>query len=116
MAEHVMTLALQRLLVDETLKHGDLTSLTPNRLPSLARRLASSALEDRACHGPALADFYHATSTPSITVEPFRSQWKFIGTAARFRDVLRASDVVVIQLPLTRATRGLIGKDPVWHG
>ena len=114
MAEHVlaMTLALaKRLLVEnQKLKQGEFDQFTPNR--SLAGMTAgilgfggigrATARLMRA-FGMRIA----AINTTGTSPEPT----DFLGTLHDLERVLRESDVVVISLPLTKATRGLIGKE-----
>ena len=114
MAEHVlaMTLALaKRLLVeDQKLKQGEFDQFTPNRL--LAGMTAgilgfggigrATARLMRA-FGMRIA----AINTSGTSPEPT----DFLGTLHDVEHVLRQSDVVVISLPLTRTTRGLIRQE-----
>src|SRR2546421_6973999 len=113
MAEHVMamTLALaKRLLIeDQKLRNGEFDQFTPNRL--LAGMTAgilgfggigrATARLMRA-FGMKIYAINHSGTSPEPT--------EFIGTLRDLEHVLRASDVVVVSLPLTKATRGLIGK------
>lgn len=114
MAEHVlaMTLALaKRLLVEnQKLRNGEFDQFTPNR--SLSGMTAgilgfggigqATARLMRACGMRIFAINTSGTSPESTD---------FLGTLRDLEHVLRESDVVVISLPLTRATRGLIGKE-----
>jgi phosphoglycerate dehydrogenase-like enzyme len=113
MAEHVlaMTLALaKRLLVEnQKLRHGEFDQFTPNRLLSgmTAGILGFGGI------GRATARLMRAfgmrisaINTSGTSSEPT----DFLGTLHDLEHVLRESDVVVISLPLTQATRGLIGK------
>ncbi len=114
MAEHVMamTLALaKRLLIEhQKLRNGEFDQFTPNR--SLAGMTAgilgfggigrATARLMRA-FGMKIYAINHSGTSPEPT--------EFIGTLRDLEHVLRARDVVVISLPLTRATKGLIGKD-----
>src|SRR5256884_438644 len=114
MAEHVMamTLALaKRLLIEhQKIKNGEFDQFTPNRMLSgmTAGILGFGGV------GRATARFMrafgvriYALNQSGKSTEPV----EFIGTLNDLEHVLRASDVVVISLPLTRATRGLIGKN-----
>ena len=113
MAEHVlaMTLALaKRLFVeDQKLKQGEFDQFTPNR--SLAGMTAG--ILGFGGIGQATARLMRAfgmrisaINTSGTSPEPV----DFLGTLHDLERVLRESDVVVISLPLTKATRGLIGK------
>lgn len=113
MAEHVlaMTLALaKRLLVEnQKLQRGEFDQFTPNR--SLAGTTAG--ILGFGGIGRATARLMrafgmriYALNTSGVSPEPT----DFLGTLRDLERVLRESDVVVISLPLTRATRGLIGK------
>src|SRR3989440_6962518 len=109
MAEHVMamTLALaKRLLIeDQKLRNGEFDQFTPNRL--LAGMTAgilgfggigrATARLMRA-FGMKIYAINHSGTSPEPT--------EFIGTLRDLEHVLRASDVVVVSLPLTKATRG----------
>jgi glycerate dehydrogenase len=113
MAEHVlaMTLALAKNLFREhqNLVRGEFNQSRLNR-----------ALRGRVCGilglggiGRATARLMrtfgvriHAVNTSGTTSEPV----EFIGTLKDLQQVLSSSDVVVISLPLNKATRGLIGK------
>jgi phosphoglycerate dehydrogenase-like enzyme len=113
MAEHVlaMTLALAKRLVSENqkLQHGEFDQFTPNR--SLAGMTVG--ILGFGGIGHATARLMRAFDTrifavnhSGVSTEPT----DFLGTLDDLEHVLRASDVVVVSLPLTRATRGLIGK------
>jgi phosphoglycerate dehydrogenase-like enzyme len=114
MAEHVlaMTLALaKRLLVEhQKLQQGEFDQFTPNR--SLAGMTAG--ILGFGGIGRATARLMRAfdmriaaINTSGTSPEPT----DFLGTLHDLEHVLRESDVVVISLPLTKATRGLIGKE-----
>jgi phosphoglycerate dehydrogenase-like enzyme len=114
MAEHVMamTLALaKRLLVEnEKLKNGEFDQFTPNRLLSgmTAGILGFGGI------GRATARLMRAFGMRIYAVNTSGSspeRTDFLGTLHDLEHVLQESDVVVISLPLTKATRGLIGKE-----
>ncbi len=113
MAEHVlaMTLALaKRLLVEnQKLRNGEFDQFTPNRL--LAGMTAGilgfggiGRATARLMRAFGMSIF--AINSSGTSPEPT----DFLGTLHDLEHVLRQSDVVVISLPLTSATRGLIGK------
>jgi phosphoglycerate dehydrogenase-like enzyme len=112
MAEHVlaMTLALAKNLLREhqNLARGEFYQAKLNRV----LRGAACGILGLGGVGKASARLMRglgmrilAVNTSGTTGEPV----EFIGTLADLRRVLSSSDVVVVALPLTRATRGLIG-------
>ena len=112
MAEHVMgmTLALAKRLCTENqkLRNGEFDQLTPNRsLSGLTAGILGFGGIGRATARLMRAFSMHiyAINTSGSSSEPA----DFVGTLQNLEKVLRASDVVVVSLPLTRATRGLIG-------
>ena len=114
MAEHVMamTLALaKRLLIEnQKLRNGEFDQFTPNRLLSgmTAGILGFGGIGRATTRLMRAFDMkIYAINHSGTSNEPT----EFIGTLRDVEHVLRASDVVVISLPLTRATKGLIGKD-----
>lgn len=112
MAEHVLAMILalaKRLLVEqEQLRHGVFNETVPTR----ELRGTACAILGFGGIGQAVASLVrplgvsilalNSTGTTSAPAD-------FIGTLADLEHVLRASDTVVITLPLTAATRGLIG-------
>ena len=112
-AEHVlaMTLALAKGLLNE---HGKMAQgvFTQSRLNRLLRGSVCGILGfggiGRATAGlmRAFGVRIHAVNTSGKTDEPV----EYIGTLSNLQKVLAASDIVVIALPLTKTTRGLIGK------
>ena len=114
MAEHVMamTLALaKRLLIEhQKLKNGEFDQFTPNRMLSglTAGILGFGGI------GRATARLMRAFGMRIYALNQSgksAESAEFIGTLHDLEHVLRASDVVVISLPLTKATRGVIGKN-----
>src|SRR6266576_4535417 len=114
MAEHVMamTLALaKRLLIEhQKLKNGEFDQFTPNRMLSVM----TAGILGYGGIGRATARLMrafgmriYAIHTSGTSSEPA----DFLGTLHDLERVLRESDVVVISLPLTKATRGLIGEE-----
>jgi|SRR5215204_5032790 len=112
MAEHVlaMTLALaKRLLIQHhKLSRGEFDQATPNR----TLRGATCGILGFGGIGRATARLMramgmriYALNRSGHSQEPAQ----FIGTSEDLEHVLRASDVVVVALPLSDATRGLIG-------
>ena len=113
MAEHVMamTLALaKRLLIEhQKLKNGEFDQFTPNRMLSgMTAGILGFGGIGRATARlmRAFGVRIYALNQSGKSTEPA----DFIGTLQDLEHVLRASDVVVISLPLTRTTKGLIGK------
>src|SRR5438034_5820118 len=113
MAEHVMamTLALaKRLLIEhQKLKNGEFDQFTPNRMLSgMTAGILGFGGTGRATARlmRAFGMRIYALNQSGKSTEPA----DFIGTLQDLEHVLRASDVVVISLPLTRTTKGLIGK------
>jgi glycerate dehydrogenase len=113
MAEHVaaMTLALAKNLVREhrNLANGAFNQSRPNRL----LRGAVCGILGFGGIGKATAALMrsfgmriNAVNTTGRTGEPV----EFIGTLKDLQHILSSSDVVVVSLPLTKGTRGLIGK------
>lgn len=113
MAEHVvaMTLALaKRLLVEnQKLRNGEFDQFTPNRaLSGMTAGILGFGGIGRATARlmRAFGMRIHAINQSGTSTEPA----DFLGTLDDLERVLRQSDVVVISLPLTKATRGLIGE------
>lgn len=113
MAEHVvaMTLALaKRLLVEnQKLRNGEFDQFTPNRaLSGMTAGILGLGGIGRATARlmRAFGMRIHAINQSGTSTEPA----DFLGTLDDLERVLRQSDVVVISLPLTRATRGRIGE------
>lgn len=114
MAEHVvaMTLALAKRLSaeHEKMKQGKFDQFTNNR--SIAGMtvgiLGFGGIGKATAHlmRPFGTQIY-AISQSGKSSEPA----DFLGTLKDLEKVLRASDVVVLSLPLTKETRGLIGKE-----
>jgi phosphoglycerate dehydrogenase-like enzyme len=118
MAEHVlaMTLALAKhlLVEDRKLQQGEFYQRTPNRLLAgmTAGILGFGGIGTATARlMRAFGMRIYAINTSGTTPEPT----DFIGTLQDLEHVLRESDVAVISLPLTKATRGLIGAEQlVW--
>jgi glycerate dehydrogenase len=112
MAEHVlaMTLALAKRLIlqNQQLEQGVFDQTTP----SLALDGARVGIIGYGGIGTACARLFRsfgsrilAINTSGATDDPVA----FVGTLDDLERVLRISDVVVLTLPLTRTTRGIIG-------
>ncbi len=113
MAEHVlaMALALSKNLLSEHqgLAKGEFDQKTLNRMlrGSVCAILGFGGIGKsvaRLMRGLGLR--IHAVNTSGRTDEPV----DFIGTLKDLEQVLSASDIVVVSLPLMKVTRGLIGK------
>jgi len=114
MAEHVlaMTLALaKRLLVEnQKLRNGEFDQFTPNRLlAGMTAGILGFGGIGRATARLMRAFGMRIYAINSSGTSPELAD--FLGTLRDLEHVLRKSDVVVISLPLTKATRGLIGKE-----
>jgi phosphoglycerate dehydrogenase-like enzyme len=114
MAEHVMamTLALAKhlLVENEKLKHGEFEKFTPNRALAgmTAGILGFGGIGRATTHlMRAFGMKIYAINTSGVSPEPV----DFVGTLHDLEHVLRESDVVVISLPLTNDTKGLIGQE-----
>ena len=114
MAEHVMamTLALaKRLLVqNQKLQRGEFDQLTPNRSLSgmTAGILGFGGI------GRATARLMRAFGMKIYAINRTGAKSEgadFVGTLGDLERVLRSSDVVVVSLPLSKATRGLINSE-----
>jgi phosphoglycerate dehydrogenase-like enzyme len=112
MAEHALAMALaaaKRLVLEhENLKRGQFNQFTRNRM--LAGRVCGilgfggiGAAAARLMHGISMR--VHAINRRGRTDQ--RVDW--IGTPERLNELLEAADVLLISVPLTRATSGLIG-------
>jgi phosphoglycerate dehydrogenase-like enzyme len=113
MSEHVLALALalaKRLFIEQQkLRNGEFDDHTLNRsLRGMTAGIIGFGGAGRATAHimQAFGMHIYALNQSGKSSEPT----DFIGTLQDLEYVLRASDVVVITLPLTRATRGLIGK------
>ncbi len=113
MAEHVMamTLALAKhlLVQQQKLKQGQFDQFTPNRMLSgMTAGILGFGGIGRATARlmRAFGMRIYAINTSGTSSEPTDS----VGTLGDLEHVLHESDVVVLSLPLTRTTRGLIGE------
>ena len=106
-----MTLALAKRLVIEhqKLQHGEFDQFTPNRsLAGMTVGILGFGGIGRATARlmRAFDTRIYAINHSGVSTEPT----DFLGTLDDLEHVLRASDIVVVSLPLTQATRGLIGQ------
>jgi len=113
MAEHVLALILalaKRLLPEnERLRKGDFDQLTPNRrLSGLAAGILGFGGIGRASARLMRAFGMRIFAINTTGESPAPTE--FIGTPRDLERVLRESDVVLVSLPLTKATQGLIGR------
>src|SRR5437016_635846 len=113
MAEHILAMKLalaKRLLIEhQKLRNGEFDDHTLNR--SLSGTTAG--ILGFGGTGRATARLMRAFGMHIFAINQSGTsteQVDFIGTLQDVERVLRACDVVVISLPLTRATKGLIGK------
>jgi glycerate dehydrogenase len=113
MAEHVMamTLALAKhlLVQQQKLKEDQFDQFTPNRMLSgMTAGILGYGGIGRATARlmRAFGMRIYAINTSGTSSEPA----DFVGTLRDLERVLRESDVVVISLPLTQTTKGLIGE------
>ncbi len=111
MAEHVMAMSLalaKRLCVqNEKLRRGEFDQLSPNRrLAGMTAGILGYGGIGRAAARlmRAFGMRIYAINTSGRSYEPA----DFVGTLADLEPVLRESDLVLVSLPLTKATRGLI--------
>jgi phosphoglycerate dehydrogenase-like enzyme len=112
MAEHVMamTLALaKRLLIEnQKLQRGEFDQFTPNR----QLHGMTGGILGFGGIGRATARLMRGFGMRIIAINQSGSSSEstdFLGTLDDLERVLRESDVVLVSLPLTKATRGLIG-------
>ncbi len=113
MAEHVMamTLALAKhlLVQQQKLKEGQFDQFTPNKtLSGMTAGILGYGGIGRATARlmRAFGMRIYVINTSGRSSEPA----DFVGTLRDLERVLRESDVVVLSLPLTQSTRGLIGE------
>jgi phosphoglycerate dehydrogenase-like enzyme len=113
MAEHVMGMILalaKRLCIEnQNLRNGEWNQAIPNRMLSgmTAGILGFGGIGRATARLMRAFNMHiHAINTSGKTDEPV----DFAGTLDNLEKVLRASDVVLVSLPLNRTTRGLIGK------
>lgn len=113
MAEHVLAMSLalvKRLFINHTrLKRGEFDQETQNRmLQGLICGILGYGGIGRAVARlmQALGVRIYALNTSGRTADPL----DFIGTLADLEHFLRAADLIVVSLPLTRHTRGLLGE------
>ncbi len=113
MAEHVLAMALALLKnlhrEHQKMAEGEFDQKTLNRMlrGSVCAILGFGGIGKATARlMRALGVRVHAVNTSGRTDEPV----DFIGTMNDLRQVLSRADIVVISLPLTKATNGLIGK------
>jgi phosphoglycerate dehydrogenase-like enzyme len=113
MAEHVLALALalaKRLPQNHAaMRRGDFDQQTPNRLirGSVVGILGFGGIGQTSARLlRALRARIHAINRSGRADEPVN----WIGTLDDLEALLSAADILVVSLPLTRATRGLIGR------
>jgi phosphoglycerate dehydrogenase-like enzyme len=114
MAEHVMAMMLalaKRLLpAHQKLRNGEFDQFTPNRiLAGMTAGILGFGGIGRATAKLMRAFGMHIYAINSSGTSPEPTD--FMGTLQDLEHVLRESDLVVISLPLTKATRGLIGEE-----
>lgn len=113
MAEHALALTLaaaKRLLVEHAaLGHGIFNQFTPNRM---LRGMVCGILGYGGI-GQATARLMRAFGVSIHAINrsgASQDAVDWMGTTAQLDDLLKVSDVLLISMPLTRATQGLIGR------
>lgn len=113
MAEHVLgmvlALAKQLFVQHANLRRGEFDDVTPSRMlrGSVCGILGFGGIGQATARlMRALGAKIYAVNTRGRSPEPA----DFLGTLNDLQHVLEAADIVVVTLPLNRATKGLIGK------